>query len=76
MKEAFPCLRCGGAMELGYVVDRGNEGLPGTQIWVEGAPERSFLAGLKLKGRSVLAVETYRCGGCGYLESYASTPVG
>ena len=58
-------------MEPGFVVDRGAEGLPGTQIWVQGIPEKSFLAGLRLKGRAVLGVQTQRCTRCGYLESYA-----
>jgi len=27
--------------------------------------------GLKLRGKDKLAITTYRCGRCGYLESYA-----
>ena len=69
--DHLTCSRCGGSMTRGVVVDRGNESLPDTQIWVSGAPERSFLSGLKLKGREVLTVETFRCAACGMLESYA-----
>ncbi|MEP6619026.1 MAG: hypothetical protein ABJE47_06925 [bacterium] len=58
-------------MSMGFVVDKGNESVPGVQNWVSGMPEKSFLTGLKLKGRDVLIVQTYRCSQCGYLESYA-----
>lgn len=39
--------------------------------WIEGSPEPSFWTGIQLKGRQRLLVTTYRCRGCGYLESYA-----
>jgi len=74
MGAELACLRCGGAMERGFVADKADYSVPETQKWVEGAPERSFWWGLKLKDRSVIPVSTYRCERCGYLESYAASP--
>jgi len=57
-------------MEEGFVLDN----TYGTRLqseWVEGAPERSRWAGIKLRGKEQLAIVTFRCARCGYLESYA-----
>ena len=43
---------------------------------MEGAPEKSFWSGLKTSGREQHAVVTFRCDGCGYLESYAPASPG
>jgi hypothetical protein len=59
-------------MEQGFVADKAHYSVPETQNWVEGVPERTFWSGIKLKGKEVLAVMTFRCENCGYLESYAS----
>jgi hypothetical protein len=56
--------------EPGFVLDQTQGGYR-PSAWVEGAPEPSFWTGLKLKGHERLPVTTYRCTGCGYLESYA-----
>lgn len=64
------CPKCGRAMEAGYVLDY-THGAMAQSSWVEGAPERSFWTGLKIKGHEKLPVTTYRCTHCGYLESYA-----
>ena len=58
-------------MDQGFVVDQAH-GTIKTQRWVEGAAEYSFWFGLKLRGKQQLEVSTYRCGKCGYLESYAN----
>jgi len=71
MRAPETCLRCRGSMEPGFVVDRGHHSSPGTQEWVEGEVERNFWSGIKTKGRTKLAVRTYRCEKCGLLESYA-----
>lgn len=39
--------------------------------WLEGPPEKSFWMGTKVKGKERLPVQTYRCGACGFLKSYA-----
>ena len=72
MSDRLPeCPKCGKRMEPGYVLDI-THGAMAQSSWIEGAPERSFWTGLKLKGHQRLPVTTYRCTGCGYLESYAT----
>jgi hypothetical protein len=72
MSEELVCSRCGGRMEAGFMLDRGHYGVPqATAEWVEGEPERSIWTGIKTKGREHYRVETYRCEGCGRLDSYA-----
>jgi hypothetical protein len=57
-------------MESGYVVDEtyGSRAVP---KWAAGDPEKSIWVGLKLRGKTLRDVSTYRCRRCGYLESYA-----
>lgn len=64
------CPRCGGRMEQGFVPEYTHHSSVRLSQWVAGAPERGWF-GLKLRGRRKMAIETYRCPRCGYLESYA-----
>ena len=68
------CLRCRGPMEQGFVPDRGDYSVPGLQTWVAGAPEKSLWSGIKMKGKQVIPVTTFRCTNCGFLESHAVLP--
>ena len=61
-------------MEAGFIIDRGHGQSKNLPVWVEGVPERSFWCGLKTAERANLEVQTYRCPGCGLLESYAIKP--
>ena len=65
------CPKCRKSMEPGFVLDQ-TYGANAQSAWVEGAAERSIWTGVKLKGRERVPVTTYRCSGCGYLESYAT----
>jgi len=65
------CAKCGAAMEAGFVLDHTNGGVMTQSAWIDGAPEPSFWTGVKVKDHQRLPVTTYRCGACGYLESYA-----
>jgi hypothetical protein len=58
-------------MEEGFFLEKGDAGVLSPQAWVTGKPQKSLLTGVTLKGKRVFDVETYRCTGCGYLESYA-----
>ena len=58
-------------MEIGFIVNQGHGNARLLPTWVAGAPERSFWTGLKTGDRVNLEVRTYRCSGCGLLESYA-----
>ena len=63
------CPKCGGRMEQGFIPDSKQNGTKITE-WVEGAPEKKWY-GLVIRGKRKLAVESWRCGRCAYLESYA-----
>ena len=65
------CPHCARRMQPGYLLERGHHNHLGGTQWVEGAPERSFWSGLRVKNRLVLPVVTYRCERCGYLASFA-----
>ena len=64
------CPKCQGRMAEGFVIDNGY-GTRTVARWYEGAPVRSFWTGLKTRGRTHHDVVTWRCGRCGFLESYA-----
>ena len=63
------CPKCQGSMAEGFtlVVTDG-----GSRIvnWVEGAATHGWF-GLKLGKKTKHEVQTWRCGRCGFLESYA-----
>lgn len=73
--KTMACVKCGGAMEEGFVLDRGHYDTRKVTEWVEGEPEPSLWLGLKTSGRAVLKVATWRCTDCGFLESYARKPL-
>ena len=64
------CRRCGSAMEAGFIVDEGY-GTRKIAAWIEGEPVPSLWSGVKTSGRRQLPIETWRCTGCGLLESFA-----
>ena len=65
------CAKCKAPMEEGFVLDRGHANAKNPSEWIEGAPERSFWLGIRMKGRERHVIRTWRCTRCGYLESYA-----
>lgn len=66
------CPRCQGLMEEGFILDYGDSNSKRVSMWVEGAPDESFWMGLKIKDKMKYLVKTFRCAGCGFLESYAT----
>jgi phage FluMu protein Com len=64
------CPKCNEEMEEGFIADY-THGAVLVSKWVEGEPEKSFWLGTKTRGKEKVKVKTYRCSGCGYLESYA-----
>jgi ribosomal protein S27AE len=64
------CPKCSGAMELGFVVDHTYSGFAAAE-WADGTAEPSIWTGVKMRGKERHPVQTFRCGRCGYLESYA-----
>ena len=63
--------KCQGSMTEGYMLDVTQNGARSVSKWIEGVPEKSFFVGLKISGRANLQIQTWRCGRCGFLESYA-----
>jgi len=57
-------------MDQGFTPEQ-KEHAMSVNVWVEGVPEKSFWTGIKTRGRKRLKIETWRCGRCCYLESYA-----
>ena len=57
-------------MEQGFIADA-TEHYTKVSHWIDGAPVKSFWGGVKTRGHKKLAIETWRCARCGYLENYA-----
>jgi hypothetical protein len=75
-QKPMTCPKCSGQMESGFMLDRGAGPIDVQARWLEGAPTpRFFFDGVKMGGREPMPVTTYRCGGCGYLESFAMPSV-
>ena len=70
MSHSKQCPKCQGTMAEGFVIDNTHGGR-GVSGWAEGQPVKSFWTGVKLKGKAI-DIATWRCGRCGFLESYAS----
>ena len=70
MRGPSTCPKCGGSMSAGFIVDQGY-GTAHVSTWQDGEPKKSFWLGLKQSKSDQVAVTAFRCGRCGYLESYA-----
>ena len=57
-------------MEQGFALDN-TYGAQGVSHWVAGAPQKSFWTGTKVAKGACIAIGSYRCSSCGYLEFYA-----
>ena len=65
------CPKCEEQMEEGFVADMSRTGVQ-VSCWIAGPPEPSAWTGIKLSNRENIKIRTFRCVGCGYLESYAN----
>ncbi len=70
MSEPTVCPKCNGKMVRGFVADWSHAQVFVSQ-WVEGWPHKSFWTGTKVPSDKCIPIGTFRCGECGYLESYA-----
>jgi hypothetical protein len=66
------CPKCQGSMVEGFTIDHGHSNARQVSSWIEGPPQKSFWLGLKISGRRKLAIKTFRCERCGFLENYAN----
>lgn len=67
------CPKCSSEMTEGFMLETGLLSDPRPK-WVDGRPVVGALGGVKIAERDVRRIETYRCIGCGFLESYAKEP--
>jgi hypothetical protein len=68
------CPKCQGEMVQGFVPDYTHARIL-ISGWVEGPPAKSFWYGTKVPGQPI-PIATFRCAGCGFLESYAQAEFG
>jgi hypothetical protein len=71
MTQPTTCPKCSGRMEPGFIRDRAAGGANLQAQWVEGPPTFWFGGRVDLQGLEPVPIATFRCGGCGFLESYA-----
>lgn len=69
MESSSNCPKCKSEMEEGFVVDHGHFSLPSVSHWAKGPPKIAALTGTSVTDTKQII--TFRCVGCGYLESYA-----
>ena len=69
--EDTKCPKCSGEMVQGFTVDWAQGGQRRVTSWVEGTAEKSVWHGTSAPDEKCVPVGTFRCSGCGFLESYA-----
>jgi hypothetical protein len=73
--QTMDCPKCKARMEEGFIIEYMDFNHTQVSNWVEGQPTDNRVlglsAGLKTKDRRMLPVSSFRCTGCGYVESYA-----
>ena len=70
------CPKCGAEMEQGFASAVGPDGVIASGLWVKGDAfqhKTTFWQGRQVTNET-LPIRTYRCAGCGFLESYAAGP--
>ena len=70
MARTRTCPKCQASMTEGFVIDNADGGRR-VSSWLEGVPKKSRWFGVKLGGKKPVEIATWRCGACGFLESYA-----
>ncbi len=70
------CPKCHALMVQGFIVDRDHGGSRKVSSWVEGAPRKAFWSGTNAPDEKHVPIGTFRCSGCGYLESFADRRFG
>lgn len=72
MSDPDRCARCGGAMEAGFLIDRGDYDWQKQALWASGEPKSSWWRSTAVQsGERTMAVTTWRCSRCGRLELFA-----
>ncbi len=71
LEQKYVCSVCDVPMVDGQVLDVGHMNMPHEPHWLEGKLERGLVSPLKLDGRRLMSVRTYRCPRCFRLQSFA-----
>jgi rubredoxin len=71
-KSERRCPKCEAAMQEGFIPVCIGPPPAVASVWVVGPPEKGRLGGVKFDRRNQCQIRSYRCSGCGYLESYAT----
>jgi hypothetical protein len=71
VNRSIRCPKCDAEMKEGFILDAAHAGKLVSR-WVSGRPEESLWGGTAIKGREQYFIQSFRCGACGYLESYAA----
>jgi len=58
---SYQCSRCNSDMEKGFLLEKGDGGILSSQTWVAGKADQSFLSRVRLKGKMVYNITTFRC---------------
>jgi hypothetical protein len=72
--EAIQCPKCNeGVMVQGFIIDWQGSKFSRVSNWVEGVPGKPSWFGttIPVPAEKCIAVGTFRCSVCGFLESYA-----
>jgi hypothetical protein len=71
--ESIRCPKCSGLMVQGFIIDMKRSKFSVVSNWVEGAPGKPTWFGtcVPAPAEKRIPVGTFRCSGCGFLESYA-----
>ncbi|NYT40224.1 hypothetical protein HZY97_05615 [Sphingomonas sp. R-74633] len=73
MHTPSDCPKCGSQFTEGYIADHAFLGTT-VSTFVGGQPA-GLLADIARGGAERYRIQTWRCDGCGYLESYARAPL-
>ncbi|MBL7938179.1 MAG: hypothetical protein JNL43_02365 [Flavobacteriales bacterium] len=68
------CPDCKVDMEPGIIPDTWNALVSDRSAWISGIPGDNLLTGLKLTGKLMFPIVSFRCGKCGLLREYAFRP--
>jgi len=74
-ESSIKCAKCNSTMQRGHVPDREAGGY-GPQKWFPGELEVGALGGVSKSEHAPIYVITFRCEGCGFLDSYAPGDIG
>lgn len=73
IEKILSCPKCGSPMEAGVILEKDYATRDKPSEWIKGGVEADLETGLfggKAKGQTY-SIASYRCVGCGFLESYA-----